>query len=92
MNEAIAQLAEDVFTLAAPPGWPRPTTEIQESELLLMVDLPEDLSYVRLTKVERKSVALALNALMPSSEPLGIWTVCIYSRGKVVDSILANDL
>lgn len=92
MNEELAQLAEDVFTLAAPPGWPRPTTEIQESELLLMVDLPEDLSHVRLTKAERRAVALALNALMPSTEPLGVWTVCISSQGKVVDSILAHDL
>ena len=92
MNEALAQLAEDVFTRAAPAGWPRPTTEIQQSELLLTVDLPEDLSHIRLTKAERRAVALALNTLMPSTEPLGIWTVCISSRGKVVDSILANDL
>lgn len=92
MNEALAQLAEDAFVLAAPAGWPRPTTEIQESELLLMVDLPGDLSAVRLTKAERRSVAMALNALMPSSEPLGVWTVCICSRGTVIDSILANDL
>lgn len=92
MNEALAQLAVDVFTLAAPAGWPRPTTEIQESELLLMVDLPEELGHVRLTNAERRAVALAMNTLMPSTEPLGIWAVCIYSEGNVVDSILANDL
>jgi hypothetical protein len=92
MNESLALLAQDVFVLAAPTGWPRPTTEIQESEILLMVNLPEDLSNIKLTKVERTPIVLALNALMPSSEPLGIWTVCIYSNGKVVDSILANDL
>lgn len=91
MNEALAQLAEDVFVHAAPAGWPRPSTEIQDSELLLVVDLPAELVHVRLTNAERRTVAVAMNTLMPSNAPLGVWTVCIYSQGRVIDSILAND-
>jgi hypothetical protein len=81
MDDALARKAADVLANAAPSGWPRPWTEIQETELLLGVDLPSQWRNMRVTDDERRAIALTLNALMPSDEPLGIWTVVIRVEG-----------
>ena len=91
MDETLARRAQEALIRAAPSNWPRPWTEIQESELLLGVDLPDELGHIRLSDDERRRVALALNIIMPSDEPLGIWTVAVKCGGYVVDSVLAND-
>lgn len=92
MDEALARKAQETLVLAAPSNWPQPWTEIQDSELLLGVDLPNELRHIRMASEERRRVALALNAIMPSDEPLGIWTVVIRCEGNVIDSVLANDV
>jgi hypothetical protein len=92
MNAALARKAQDILAHAAPAGWPRPWTEIQETELLLGVDLSSEWRNKRVTDDERRAIARALNALMPSDEPLGIWMVVVRVEGKVVDSVLANDV
>jgi len=92
MDETLAREAQKVFAAAAPSDWPAPRAEIQEDELLLTVDLPDEWEQIQVTREERRAIALALNLLIPSTEPLGIWTVVMRWRGVVVDSVLANDL
>jgi hypothetical protein len=92
MDEILARKAQRVFSLAAPSDWPVPEIEIQEDELLLTVVFPDEREWIEVTKEERRAIALALNQLMPSTEPLGIWVVAIRWREMVVDSVLANDL
>ena len=59
--------------------------------MLLGFDLPDELRHIKISNDERRRIAVALNAIMTSDVPLGIWTVAINCGGNMVDSVLAND-
>jgi len=91
-DETLAREDKKVFAATAPASWPAPRSEIQDAELLLIVELPDERECIQVSREDHRAIEQALNRLMPSTEPLGIWTVAICWRGAVVDSILANDL